>query len=245
MKSFYLSIHLLLLVLTGCNTATTPEKEPGTIAALNIPNDTSGIDTAAKPAILSKEFTGRYVPNNDGNIFIGCDHNTYIIVDESNAIQSDYDKIQQNLSYKGESAAIKVLGYLKKHSKTGERDSLMVTKTLEVKPKSFQTECFNFEFIAIGNEPFWSVEIIPDENLISLKDVSTDKTYKFAYAKPISSGNTFIYDVNNGKNETLKVSIRKEACNDGMSDRNYQYSSSIVINGKPLSGCAIKKGDNL
>jgi uncharacterized membrane protein len=37
--------------------------------------------------------------------------------------------------------------------------------------------------------------------------------------------------------------IKKEKCSDGMSDRSYNFSAEIAINGETLKGCAIKKGD--
>jgi uncharacterized membrane protein len=111
--------------------------------------------------------------------------------------------------------------------------------------KSFTTDCFVYEFIGLGNEPFWSLDIIPTEKIIALKDVGTEKTYVFPYKAAKLAGSTLTYDVTNDKKETLKITIAKETCSDGMSDRNYNYSAQVSINGKLLKGCAIRKGDKL
>jgi uncharacterized membrane protein len=233
-----ISLHLLFL---SCNHSTKTPKQPGTTAALNIPADSSSVlDTSFTSAIPIKTFEGLLLTSKSANILKVCDgKSSYILIDENKLATSAYQKTINNLAYQNESVYARIMGYFK------SKDTLIVTSTVDIKPKSFLTPCFNFEFILLGTEPFWSVEIIPNEDIIALKDVSAEKSYVFPYSKPSINGNEYSYVSKNEKGDTIEIIIRKENCNDGMSDRNYQYSSQIKINGKPMTGCAIKKGDKL
>lgn len=183
--------------------------------------------------------------------FRDCDNPkaTYWIEDESNKLASSYQKTEGFLSYPYESMYVELKGYLKGKSTMGYASEyenvLVVTDVISAKQKSFSTECFAYEFIALGNEPFWSVEIIPSEKIIALKDVAAEKAYVFPYKVSKKSGNTISYESSNDKNQTIEVLIIKNPCSDGMSDRKYNYSALVQINGKALKGCAIKKGDKV
>lgn len=234
-------LFLFPSILLSCNKPTQTSKPKGTVAALNIPADNSfTLDTSIKASIPIKTFEGLLHTSKSANILKGCDRKSaYIIIDENSLLASTYQKTISNLTYENESVYARVKGYIK------SRDTLMVTGLVDIKPKSFLTPCFNFEFILLGTEPFWSVEIIPDENIIAFKDVSTEKSYLFPYSKPEIKSNEYTYHTQNKSGDDFNIIIRKENCNDGMSDRNYLHSSEITINGKAMTGCAVKKGDKL
>jgi uncharacterized membrane protein len=101
------------------------------------------------------------------------------------------------------------------------------------------------EFTAVGNEPFWSLDIIPSDKWIVLKDMSIEKTFYFLYTPANKNSNSYFYDIVNDKGDKIKITIKEETCSDGMSDRKYTYSSKVVINGRTLKGCAIKKDNTL
>ncbi|WP_207533836.1 COG3650 family protein [Desertivirga arenae] len=237
LKPFYFSIALAIM---GCKSNPNP---PGTIAALNISEDTTYSDTAGRPSIINQQFAGRYLPVQDNELLIDCSGKIFILNDENELLKSNYQKNQVALSYSYESSIAKISGIIKPAITNG-RDTIIVSEVKEVKPKSFDSECYNYEFIALGTEPFWSLEIIPDENIIAIKDVAAGKAYRFSYRKPQISDGNYLYKTSNDEG-TAEITIKKENCNDGMSDRNYKYSAIIVIGDKPLSGCAIKKGDKL
>lgn len=242
MMKFLKPLYLLLAIsVLSCQSNPNP---PGTVAALNIPNDESDTSTVARPSLNAKDFSGRYLPTGNNEFFVDCSGARFILRDENMLLKSNYQKSQVALSYPEESAIAKFSGRLRKGSSKGSNDTIVVAEVEDVKPKSFESDCYDYEFIGIGTEPFWSLEVIPDENTIALKDVSISKAYKFSYRNPKITNNTYIYQASNGQ-ENLEITIKKESCNDGMSDRNYNYSATLVINGKPLSGCAIKKGDKL
>jgi putative lipoprotein len=171
------------------------------------------------------------------------------VEDATKSITKRYHESKGVLSYPYESVYAEVRGYLKGKAKLGYAEDyenvLVVTKVISMKQKSFGTECYDFEYFGVGNEPFWALEIIPSENIIALKDVGHEKTYTFPYSSGKNSGNTTTYESRNDKNETIKAIIKKETCSDGMSDRIYNHSIRLVINDRILNGCAIKKGDKM
>lgn len=101
------------------------------------------------------------------------------------------------------------------------------------------------EFTALGNEPFWSLEISPAKKQVILKDMSIEQTFAFNYEPAEKSANTYFYELSSDNGGTVKITIRQEPCSDGMSDRRYLYSSEVVIDGRTLKGCAIKKGEKI
>lgn len=198
-----------------------------------------------------KTFKGLYTSGNEVSTFRDCNNpsKVYWLEDKSNKLKASYKKTEGFLSYPYESIYVEIKGYLKGKSTVGYaaeyENVLTVTEVITAKQKSFNTDCFQYEFILLGNEPFWSVDIIPSEKIIAFKDVGSEKTYVFPYEAAKASGNTLTYQVSNDQKQSIKILITKETCSDGMSDRKYQYSAQATINGKTLKGCAIKKGDKV
>ncbi|WP_256011205.1 hypothetical protein [Desertivirga xinjiangensis] len=242
---------LIFLLCAGCTSATKNQSPDGPVAAQNLPADSTYVLVdSSKSSIPEREFSGFYINGNEVNTFRDCSTGqTYWVEDQSGQLLNAYHKSRSNLWYPYESAYAEVRGFLKGKTEQGYasefQNTIVVTRIREVKQKSFMTECYDFQFIALGNEPFWNAEIIPNENIIAFKDVATEKSYTFPYAKPVVAGSKTSYAVKNDKGESLKLVITKENCNDGMSDRNYFYSAQAELNGKHLSGCAIRKGDKL
>lgn len=242
---------LLFLFFAGCTSATKKQTPEGPVAAKNLPADSTYVLVdSSKSSIPEKEFSGFYINGEDTNTFRDCNTGkTYQVEDQSGQLLNAYHKSRSNLWYPYESAYAEVRGYLKGKTEQGHaskfQNTLVVTTVEEVKQKSFFTECYDFEFIVLGNEPFWNAEIIPNENIIAFKDVATERSYTFPYTKPLVSGSKTSYTIKNDKGESLKLVISKENCNDGMSDRNYYYSAQVELNSKHMSGCAIRRGDKL
>lgn len=249
MKPIYFAVFLF--ILSGCSfNPKTPDKND-TTALDTLDVDGTAIDTTGTSSNdRSKLFKGMYSFGNEVSTFRDCNTGKiYWLEDESKKLNELYKNTTGILSYPYESIYVEVKGYLKGKSVLGYAEEyenvILVTEVVAAKQKSFNTDCFEYDFIALGNEPFWSLDIIPSEKILVLKDVGTDKVHIFPYKPAKTSGNQSIYETSNDKNETLKAIIIKETCSDGMSDRVYNYSAQVVINGKALKGCAIKKGDKM
>lgn len=249
-----LTILAICLVLLGCRSNTQTDVGKDTAAMDTLPLDGTSTDTiktnpkSTNPSEL-KVFKGLYVSGNEVRTFRDCANSKaiYWLEDESKKLASSYRKTEGFLSYPYESIYVEIKGYLKGKSNMGYASEyenvLVVTDVISATQKSFSTECFEFEFIALGNEPFWSVEIIPSEKIIALKDVAAARTYVFPYKASKVLGNTISYESSNNQNQTIEVLIINKPCSDGMSDRKYNYSALVQINDKTFKGCAIKKGD--
>ncbi|NJL61588.1 MAG: hypothetical protein HC903_06880 [Methylacidiphilales bacterium] len=97
------------------------------------------------------------------------------------------------------------------------------------------------EFISRGTEPFWSVEVTKRGIVYSTPD---NRKQTFSYVEPISaSGRTRdtvrVYQLR-GKNNILIIK-KQNTCSDGMSDREYPYSTTLILGNQVLDGCAEKK----
>ncbi|HEY0056034.1 MAG TPA: hypothetical protein VGB63_11805 [Pedobacter sp.] len=253
MKTF--SIFVLLFILIGCGSKVQSDRAADTdaidtFAADGTITNTSNVVDTALPKKDIKTFNGLYISGNEVSTFRTCENHdkVYWLEDESKKVASSYKKAQGFLPYPYESIYLEVKGYLRGKSNVGYageyENVLVVTDIISAVQKSFSTDCFVYEFVALGNEPFWSLDIIPSEKIIALKDVAADKTYVFHYKPAKTTENSFTYDLSNDKKETMKVVITRETCSDGMSDREYNYSAQVNINRKLLKGCAIKKGNN-
>ena len=239
------SIIFAGVILTSCN--------------LDKPKD-SGNETVAKtikekPAkVIVKtpvSFKGLYQYSKEANILQDCDdpNKKYWINDSLANMSEAYKKATQFLSYPGETVYAEVKGYLAGKAISGDASDyenvLVVTSVNKLDQKSFRTDCYNYEFIALGNEPFWSVDIIPANQKIILKYAGKEKVYEFPYQPANVGGGVHRFETKNSKNDKLIVILREEKCSDGRSDRSYNYSAEIVLNGETLKGCGIKKGDVL
>jgi hypothetical protein len=160
-----------------------------TSCTLDKPKD-SGNDATAKtieekPAkVIVKtpvSFKGLYQYSKEANILQDCnDPNKIYWINDSLANMSEaYKKATQFLSYPGETAYAEVKGYLAGKAISGDASDyenvLVVTSVNKLDQKNFRTDCYNYEFITLGNEPFWSVDIIPANQKIILKYDSKKK----------------------------------------------------------------------
>ena len=93
----------------------------------------------------------------------------------------------------------------------------------------------------IGTEPFWNISIFEDSVTYSiLKEKKiVEKFVISALVTDIDNINTFTYIL--GNSNKANITIKKEICSDGMSDKQYQYSVTFTYKDVELKGCAEKK----
>ncbi len=84
-------------------------------------------------------------------------------------------------------------------------------------------------YLALGTEPFWSVEIT--DTRIAYNDAE-NRTVRVANpgARPSFNGRRYV-------TRRLSVDVTATPCSDGMSDRRYADSVIVEVDGRSLSGC--------
>ncbi|MDB5119510.1 MAG: hypothetical protein JWN56_728 [Sphingobacteriales bacterium] len=238
-----ISAIITLGLFISCNSSNHERSATGTSEHLK---DEKVINVVDKTL---RSFKGLYKYSKEANTFQDCNDPSkmYWVNDSSATISQAYKKATSSLSYPEETVYAEVKGYLAGKAASGYASDyenvLIVTSVDKLEQKSYKTPCYDFEFIAIGNEPFWSIDIIPAEQKIVLKNVAKEKVYIFPYQPANVGGGVHRFETKNAKNEKLVIILREEKCSDGMSDSNYNYSAEVVINRETLKGCAIKKGD--
>jgi uncharacterized membrane protein len=92
---------------------------------------------------------------------------------------------------------------------------------------------------AMGTEPFWNVTVTPKGIVYS----TPESKVTFPYSKALQADGrvedtTFAYKFQKGRQQGTLV-FNKAACNDGMSDRQYEYTTTLVLNNQVRAGCGI------
>lgn len=109
--------------------------------------------------------------------------------------------------------------------------SLLVTSTQLMAIEAPKLACF-------GTEPFWG--ITTEAKSLTLDNFG-DESLKYditdvSPAVGTQEGWTTLITAQKGT-ERLNLIVKKEECNDGMSDAVYKYSASVVTGGSLLIGC--------
>lgn len=97
---------------------------------------------------------------------------------------------------------------------------------------------------AFGTEPFWAVDVHGSRLLYMTPDMP-DGVALAATETPFARGTTW---TGTHAGQPFSLTIREDdagACNDGMSDREYQYHADFDIAGEELYGCGEDVDDEL
>lgn len=93
------------------------------------------------------------------------------------------------------------------------------------------------EWVALGNEPFWNVSIMPDS--IVWRTPEHLQGIHFPPAARERSGNVIRWQTaRTGAPDSLDLSIERMTCSDGMSDRVYPYKATLRLDAQTFTGCA-------
>jgi len=93
---------------------------------------------------------------------------------------------------------------------------------------------FPARLTALGTEPFWSLAIDGERLVFTEPDPAAART---GAARRGDRAGVLELTGKLGA-EPLRATIVAGPCNDGMSDRTYQFKSSVEIGQRRLSGCA-------
>lgn len=94
------------------------------------------------------------------------------------------------------------------------------------------------DFFALGNEPFWLMEIDNDKQISFLRVDSTAPTV-FAYVPAVQQNGQYTFNVKK-ESDSMKIVITPEFCSDGMSDNWYEFRVEVRYGGASYLGCGVK-----
>jgi uncharacterized membrane protein len=98
------------------------------------------------------------------------------------------------------------------------------------------------EFISRGTEPFWNVTVSKSGIVYSSPDI---KKQRFPYVTPLKASGrpadlVRVYQLR-GRANSMLIIKKVTSCSDGMSDKQYPYSATLILGNTVLEGCAEKK----
>ncbi|KWV92394.1 COG3650 family protein [Erythrobacter sp. YT30] len=92
----------------------------------------------------------------------------------------------------------------------------------------------NETITAVGTEPFWSIEITRDQAFFS----SPEQMDGIAFEVSRFAGNNGLGFSGEMQGEKLNLTITPGQCSDGMSDRTFPYTATLLLGDDTLEGCA-------
>src|SRR5688572_20487212 len=93
------------------------------------------------------------------------------------------------------------------------------------------------DFIGLGNEPFWSIEIDKGKS-VSFNTPNMKQPVTIPYADPVVKDGISEYHVET-EGTKMDISLFPQFCSDGMSDNLYEYKVVLKYNGKKYNGCGV------
>lgn len=89
----------------------------------------------------------------------------------------------------------------------------------------------------LGTEPFWAIDISKTTNsAVYSRAGETDVALGFPKETRGRDGEVVL--TSTSPQGDVVMTIRKENCSDGMSDRTYPWEAEVAIKGEKLKGCA-------
>lgn len=230
-----ISFLLLIISLASCSTHNnadeTKQNEPAADTAIKIITDLKGI----------------YYLDDTVKKFASCDNPdiTHIIKHSSRQLDSLYKFILPN-AYPNEGIYVEMKAEILASPGKNFGDVLSIKSVTKAEQKNFKNTCIIYDYWCYGTEPFWQLQISAKENLIDFYDPMQQKTIHFNYSKPEIADGITAYDAADEKLQNkIRISVKKEKCSDGMSERQYNYAVEIMLNGKLFKGCAMVFNDKL
>ena len=233
-------ILCLLAVLAGCTDpapSTSKTSETADSTEIFEPNSPAARQALSAPA---QTLRGMYRTEARGAFFFDCvDGKNYRVGAKPPGLDSLYREVCQPAPYPGEPVFAVLQG---KFSRIGAgEDLLLITQIDTLAARTMYNSCQPYEFWCVGTEPFWGMVISKSEGIISLKQIGETNGKAFPWVKPEQSGGAMVYRTTHAKTgEKLTVTVRREACTDGMSERQYSHVVRVQLGAKTLTGCAVE-----
>jgi len=116
----------------------------------------------------------------------------------------------------------------------------LVKRELANNPTWRQKQSEGIDFVGLGTEPFWSLDI-DNEKMILFKMSDWKKPVIFPIEKPSLTKDSTFYNLSS-EGGPLRVTVFPQFCSDGMSDFLYQYKVVVKYKGSTYKGCGVMLG---
>lgn len=213
-----------------------------------LPEQQQTPDSTARPR-GQRIFKGLFVTGRNMSNFRSCDseRDNYYVVDSTHQLDELYNTIfQSSPAFPFEYVYVELMGELQLADKAaamhGFDSSIVVYDILTFEQKNYRNTCIPYDFWAIGNKPDWSLQVSAREGILALKDYSSNEVFLFEYFDPkIINDEVYTYYSNNYATQTsINAVFKRVNCSDGVTGNDYEYSSTVIINGKRFTGCGIR-----
>jgi uncharacterized membrane protein len=258
---------LLMLAFLACNDASAPDATPATDST-QISDSSQSITTtyADTESDIPANFTPGYytgtAPCTDckaihRKILLLPDHRFHLMEEyegkEAPPVQVDGQWKTDNNKLKllvngnvSKTFAVTTRGLSELNSSgtpvTNRPDAYLIHKTIGADNKAWmEKKAAGIDFFALGNEPFWLLEIEKDKQ-ISFLLVDNEKPTVLPYAVATQQTGQWIYNVQT-EIDKLQMVITRQFCSDGMSDNWYEFKVEVNYNGTVYMGCGVQLND--
>lgn len=109
--------------------------------------------------------------------------------------------------------------------------------SIDVPAASAAAPDFSGDFNALGNEPFWAVQIRTDGISLQRPEAAPEVAPLHA---PVVDGNTATFTTTTANGKALVVTLTAQPCIDGMSGFTYAYMATVKSGDEGMSGCATR-----
>ena len=162
----------------------------------------------------------------------------YQVEGEIDELESKYAAL---ISVENEPVYVELMGSLSPGDADNESSpakTLYITELIKIDYISRDLKLFPMDFRCFGNEPFWSIDILTDDELI-FRDLSQTRCLYIPYAEPVIENGVWTYTLTFEDNEVI-LKITDGECFDSMSGQKYEFSAQFEIMGDVFTGCAEK-----
>ncbi len=205
-------------------------------------------ETKTTLAVKETKINGLYQTDGKRHVLRDCDSGKTFWVENTKILDSLRLENLLEPTYEMEPVFVKLDGTLSEIA-TGAAanyDGLFAIKNIEtVETLNFMNCCESYDFWCGGTEPFWNCQIFPEGGFIIFREASGERAFIFPGVKPVISGKSTTYVSKNEAGESVKITIKEEKANDGMSDMVYNFSCKIEVAGRKFSGTALKYGEKI
>jgi uncharacterized membrane protein len=252
---------LFMLVIVACNTPSpVPVPQPtDTTSTIDTTFSTKSFETEETPTSFVPGYYTGTIPCNDcrnitRKILLLADH-SFHLKDEFNGREAVPLETQGRWQTTNDQLQLLVNNAVAKRFSVTNKglNELSLTGTpVALYPDSYLTRTIigadniawmekkaaGIDFFALGNEPFWLMEIDRDKQISFLRVDSSQPTV-FPYMPAVQENGKYIYNVQKDS-AVMQIVITPQFCSDGMSDNWYEYKVEANYNGVMYMGCGVK-----